>query len=1263
METFNNYLMDDFKKKYPLASRLQPSAEQLPAVIERDRAVVMTAGAGTGKTRTLVARYLSLLEDDYNIRSIVAVTFTKKAASEMRNRIRTEIQRYLAEPGRTDGELSKWRRIYSQLDFARISTIHSICSELLRYHPVEADIDPNFTVLEERDIALMLKEAAESAVAAAAADPEMQFLFDMLSPEKLLMVLKELLVNAVESRGGFNRSSLINHDLSTLKPMVLKKQAQLFGAYGCALVKKGVLARLFDLCPIDITDERAMYVISLQDLFTALGYSRSSDSFTITEDMNTFEKNIPLIHSIEKFNLNKGKAGAWANGKEGKEESKEVINQLRDPIRRKSSILFFKFPDEKDKAYVDFLRLLKMLFFKTASLFEAMKRASGGLDFNDLEYRSLETIRKNRNVKAFWNREVSWFLIDEFQDTNSSQRDLLTAMAGDRKKLFLVGDAKQSIYGFRGADVSVFRNERLLAEKQGDSVLALTGSYRSHMPLMDTLNCLFERVFPDEDPNRPWLEPYQGLIPRLQVSGKGFTSEPFVEFVLASAAKEGPFANSREQAACASALRIIEWVENKKCDYGDIAVLARAGTSFIEFEKVFSQMNIPFIVNAGKGYFDQPEIRDVLNALKAADKPYRNVSLTGYLRSPVSGLSDEDIFLIFIEYRKACAGRMTEVSLYDFLSSCLKTDKTGFLNSRAQILLGRSFEILNHIISIINRAPVERVITEFIEKSDYFSFLIRLGLTRSRMNLNKLIARAHDSRITDTGEFLTAIEESLEMSIKESQANQTQKRAVQIMSAHASKGLEFPVVIIANAGYGKSRRTGMVMDEFFGPVYPDMDDLESPSIKAMALETETDRLDAEILRILYVAATRAKEKLVFTSPIRLSSDNTLAGLAGWLKLLFNEECLDMCKTVFPGHDTSGDPDSWDEWKGIEDRKANSRAYYMEKLAGKVGITYYPETWKPSEEIKASCEIEQHYPVLSGKPYFLRRKDGSGKKKNSFLFQRVKRKEFSNPSDLAIEAGTVVHNCLDAWLFPDTQERTEQIQKYIRLHALKRGIISTEGRCILEKRCISTLQMIRNCKWFCTFFETARNVYHEYPFYRQESKEGAESLSQSDSGPDAEIRLVEECGAVEKTQREKRLREVLFNDPYDIDPLLSSVRPEKKIADAVVVGREGTHHIIEFKTLRLPGNIKVHDQQRTDEFIISKIKELEYDIQLSEYGILYREIKGILPKLIFCFFAVDSQGEALMPRCYELDLNTEKKDLTHGKSRLKRERFIIKTVIL
>ncbi|MBK8046376.1 MAG: UvrD-helicase domain-containing protein [Anaerolineales bacterium] len=191
---------------HPIVQQLQPSTDQWPAITARGRDVVMTAGAGSGKTRTLVARMLSLLAEETPLRKIVAITFTSKAAREMRNRLRREIHRYLDQPGIALDERARWDVIYSELDAARIGTIHSLCAEILRNHPAEALLDPRFTVLDEAKASLLLEDTVQETVGWAADDAAAVAIFVLLTPTTLQDTLRMLLRNRLKA------DTLLEHD-------------------------------------------------------------------------------------------------------------------------------------------------------------------------------------------------------------------------------------------------------------------------------------------------------------------------------------------------------------------------------------------------------------------------------------------------------------------------------------------------------------------------------------------------------------------------------------------------------------------------------------------------------------------------------------------------------------------------------------------------------------------------------------------------------------------------------------------------------------------------------------------------------------------------------------------------------------------------------------------------------------------------------------------------------------------------------------------
>jgi len=188
---------------HPIVAQMSPSPEQEPAVRERGRDVVVTAGAGAGKTRTLVARYLSLLAERLPLRSIVAITFTKKAAREMRNRVREEVRKYLERADLSPEERDRWQVLYAELDAARIGTIHSLCTEILRAHPAEAKVDPRFEVLGEGQINILRGRAVDEALAWAADDEDAVRLFALLGERGLRRTLDALIKQRLDAREAF----------------------------------------------------------------------------------------------------------------------------------------------------------------------------------------------------------------------------------------------------------------------------------------------------------------------------------------------------------------------------------------------------------------------------------------------------------------------------------------------------------------------------------------------------------------------------------------------------------------------------------------------------------------------------------------------------------------------------------------------------------------------------------------------------------------------------------------------------------------------------------------------------------------------------------------------------------------------------------------------------------------------------------------------------------------------------------------------------
>lgn len=769
---------------HPIVQQMAPSHEQLAAIAVRGRDVAVTAGAGAGKTRALVARYLALLAEGLPLRAVVAITFTKKAAREMRNRARREIRRYVESVALAPDERARWQDLYGELDAARISTIHTLCTEILRSHPAEAGLDPRFAVLDEGPAALLRNRAVDEAMGWAANDPAAAALFGMLAEKELRKNLAGLLEKRLDAGAAF---AAAGDDPATRWAAVLDAE----------------------LAPIDV---------DLARLF-------------------------PVLRS----------AFAWADAR-----------------------------------------------------YAALKREQDALDFDDLEAGALALLSERPDVLERWQAEVTALLVDEFQDTNARQRDLIQLLNGRRGRLFIVGDAKQSIYRFRGADVAVFRAERERIGQAGGACLDMAMSFRAHKGLVHALNGLLEPVLGTHaDPNRRWIEPFAPIAHHRERPGAGFEA-PFVELHLTIGTK-GDGALLRAANALAGKLRamveggtleVFAEGQQRPLAYSHIAVLCRASGSFPFYEDAFEAAGVPYLTVAGGGFYDRPEVRDLLNALRALADPTDDLALAGLLRSPACALSDPALYCL----GAARAQTAPPATLWQALQS------------RGAGLAGEDAAAAVHAVNLIawlhaqvGRVSVADLLKAFLDATGYRAALRKAGDTRAARNVAKLLADAQASGLVGVGEFLESVASLKESGAREGEARATAEGAVQIMSIHAAKGLEFPVVVIGDAQYERRWRDHMLVDSELGVLLPPEDSKTSPSaIYDRAKAREIDQEQAESNRLLYVASTRAQERLIISANVPQLNKNGRPGrLAGWLKQVTGPNALGLAVQAIT-YDAAGD---------------------------------------------------------------------------------------------------------------------------------------------------------------------------------------------------------------------------------------------------------------------------------------------------------------------------------------------------------------------
>ncbi|MCJ7551877.1 MAG: hypothetical protein MUQ30_19585, partial [Anaerolineae bacterium] len=320
-------------------------------------------------------------------------------------------------------------------------------------------------------------------------------------------------------------------------------------------------------------------------------------------------------------------------------------------------------------------------------------------------------------------------------------------------------------------------------------------------------------------------------------------------------------------------------------NYGDIAILCRASGSCAAYEDALELAGIPYLTISGRGFYDRPEVRDLLNALQALADPTDDLALAGLLRSPVCGLSDMALYRLRLAQRSRQAASMWAVLLQDDLI-CLEGEAARAIESR---------DLIARLHASVGRVPVAAVLKAFLDATSYQAALLRAGQARASGNVAKLLADAHASGIVGVSAFSAYMAELRDVASREGEARALAAGAVQIMSVHQAKGLEFPVVVIGDAAHGSPRSSGVLIDAVLGVVPPLEAELPAdeeghkvlPVTSAAYLWAKArdgDREAAESARLLYVAATRAREMLLISGTVGASSRGVLS-TRGWLDSL------------------------------------------------------------------------------------------------------------------------------------------------------------------------------------------------------------------------------------------------------------------------------------------------------------------------------------------------------------------------------------------
>ena len=448
---------------------------QQRAIALHERNLVVLAAAGSGKTHVLVERYLALLaaNPDWPLESLVAITFTRKAARELRERMREELQQRAQSAAAPQRQL--WQTHLANIESAHISTIDGLCARLLRLSAAEAGIDPDFQVLDENLVDIELERALEQELArlAAANDPALT-LFGAYDRDQITKMLLE------QVKG------------STLTPLpedLLQHWQQAWEAEVRAQLEALLQSRAF----VDALEWQPSHGWPVGDKLGDI-WATCRPLLDQLEDAPEQAHALELLRELSStIRLNVGSAKNWGS-KETVAEAKDVLKDLRDEVRLALAAAGDGIT-ESDQRAAELLPHWQRLIGLVRDAFRARKRDANLLDYTDLERLTCEVLEKPA-VRDRFRREFQQVLVDEFHDTSPLQWQIIRALADPSEpgRLFVVGDPRQSIYAFRGADVRVFYEARHQILEGGGEDISLSHSFRAHQPLLDLLNAIFSQV-------------------------------------------------------------------------------------------------------------------------------------------------------------------------------------------------------------------------------------------------------------------------------------------------------------------------------------------------------------------------------------------------------------------------------------------------------------------------------------------------------------------------------------------------------------------------------------------------------------------------------------------------------------------------------------------------------------------------------------------------------------------------------------------------
>lgn len=948
--------------------------EQLSAIKTRNCNLLVAAAAGSGKTAVLVERIIRIITNKDNpvdIDKLLVVTFTNAAAAEMRERIAAAISKALdKEP--TSKNLQKQLTL---LNRANITTMHSFCLDVIKNNFHKIDLDPSFRIGDQTEGILIKDEVIETLFEEKydQEDTEFTSLVEAFSTYKNDDNLKELIINMYnfimsgpwpenwlkENAEAFNIETM--EELNNSKWVLVLKNS-------IKVEIEGYIKML----------EKAIEIINLTDGLEPYLETFSNELYSIKNAYNSIDCGLDDIYS-SLCSISFGRLKSIKKDKVSDENAQNTVKSIRDDIKKKISELinniFSVTPEEmliNIKGAYPTIKKLTEIVLEFGEKFSQKKKEKNILDFNDLEHLCLKILSdKDENGNIIPSKTAIEFknlfdevLVDEYQDSNNVQEtiiELVSRRKDEFPNVFMVGDVKQSIYRFRQAKPELFMEKYInyTLEESNNRKIQLYKNFRSRKEVIDGVNYIFKEIMSEtvgeleytdeealnlgasyensEDENVILGGPIEvniieKSIEESDLNKEKLDEEDFENEEIEGVNLEGKIVAKRIKELMTTTgnnvFKVLdkETGEYRPIKYKDIVILLRATKNWSEsLLDELGQEGIPAYADTGSGYFESIEIRTIMSLLRVIDNPMQDVPVIAVLKSPIMGFSAEDLSIIRLKNKEKYfyenIADIAEENICD-ISEELITRCKGFLE-KLEIWRNKAIYM-----------PIDEFIWYLYMDTAYYGYVGAMpnGVLR-QANLKILFQRAKQFEQTSFKglfNFINFINKLTKSSGDMGSAKilGENEDVVRIMSIHKSKGLEFPVVFLCGTGKQFNlmdlNKNILYHDELgFGPDFVDLE--KRVSIGTIAKEAIKKKMKLETLseevRILYVACTRAKEKLIITGTV----NNIQKSIEKWISSASLDYNLILPSEILKGK-------SYLDWIGMSLCQHNDGKILREKIA-------------------------------------------------------------------------------------------------------------------------------------------------------------------------------------------------------------------------------------------------------------------------------------------------------------------------------------------